>query len=46
MTKKSSKKVVYEDINGKTGEVVVEKLFFRPSVYGVLLEGNKILLSK
>ena len=46
MTKKSSKKVVYEDINGKTGEVVVEKLFFRPSVYSVLIEGDKILLSK
>ncbi len=46
MINKSSKEVIYTDINGKTGKVAVEKLFFRPSVYGVLIEGNKILLSK
>ncbi|HIP49912.1 MAG TPA: NUDIX domain-containing protein [Candidatus Pacebacteria bacterium] len=40
------KKVTYEDINGDTGEVDVDKLYFRPSVYGVLIEDSKILLSK
>ena len=39
-------KVTYRDINNNTGEVEVDKLFFRPSVYGVLIENNKILLSK
>jgi 8-oxo-dGTP pyrophosphatase MutT (NUDIX family) len=39
------KKVKYRDINNNVGEVDVDKLFFRPSVYGVLIEGDKILLS-
>ena len=37
-------KVSYRDINGKNGRVDADKLFFRPSVYGVLIEEDKILL--
>ena len=34
---KFSKKVIYKNINGKTGEVAVEKLFFRPSAWKLLV---------
>lgn len=40
------KVIVCRDINGKQYEVPVKELSFRPSVYGVILKGNKILLSK
>ena len=41
-----TKKVTYTDMHGKKGKVEVDKLVFRPSVYGILIEGDKILLSK
>ena len=41
-----SKKVVCHDINYNEEEVDISKLDFRPSVYGVLIEKNKVLLSK
>lgn len=40
------KKIVCRDIENKTHEVSADKLFFRPSVYGIIIENNKILLSK
>jgi len=42
----SKKKIVCHDIHGEEIAVEVEKLQFRPSVYGVLIENGKILLSK
>lgn len=39
-------KVVCHDINGEKEEVEGEKLQFRPSVYGILIEDGKVLLSK
>jgi len=41
-----SNKITCHDMNQKTYEVDAEKLIFRPSVYGVLIEDNKVLLSK
>jgi 8-oxo-dGTP diphosphatase len=40
------KKIVCRDIQGNTKEVSSDQLTFRPSVYGVLIENNKVLLSK
>lgn len=40
------KEVICTDINGKEFKVPVGKLTFRPSVYGVIIEEGKILLSK
>ena len=40
------KKVVCHDIYDKTYEVDADKLIYRPSVYGLLIEDNKILLLK
>lgn len=40
------KKVKYIDKDKNEGEVSVDKLKFRPSVYGILIEDGKILLSK
>ncbi len=40
------KKVVCRDIKGKLYKVDAKKLIFRPSIYGILIEKNKILLSK
>jgi len=40
------KTVVCHDIKGAETEVSVDKLKFRPSVYGVLIEDGKVLLSK
>ena len=42
----SNKKVICHDINGKLYKVNAKKLTFRPSIYGVLIEKNKVLLSK
>jgi len=39
-------KVICHDIDGKLHKVNVNKLIFRPSVYGVLIEKGKILLLK
>ena len=41
-----NKTVICHDINGKLYKVDAKKLTFRPSVYGILIEKNKILLSK
>ena len=41
-----TKKVVCHDINNKLYKVDAKKLIFRPSIYGILIEKNKILLSK
>jgi 8-oxo-dGTP pyrophosphatase MutT (NUDIX family) len=38
--------VVCHDIDGEEIEVDVDKLQFRPSVYGILIENGKVLLSK
>ena len=40
------KKIVCLDIHHKPIEVDVSELTFRPSVYGVLIEDEKVLLSK
>jgi 8-oxo-dGTP pyrophosphatase MutT (NUDIX family) len=40
------KEIICRDIKGKKHKVALSKLFFRPSVYGVVMEGNKVLLSK
>lgn len=40
------KTVICRDINGnKTEPIPVEKLVFRPSVYGIIIEDGKVLLS-
>lgn len=39
-------KITCRDINGKESETTIDKLKFRPSVYGLLIENNKILLSR
>ncbi len=41
-----NKKIVCQDINGKQYEASIKELSFRPSVYGVIIQDNKILLSK
>ena len=41
-----NKKIICYDKDDKEYEVDKENLRFRPSVYGVLIEGGKILLSK
>ena len=38
-------KVIGKDLNGNRVELKVKDLIFRPSVYGILIEGSKILLS-
>jgi len=43
---KQNKKVICHDLNEKEFEVDADKLIFRPSIYGVLIEDNKVLLSK
>ena len=40
------KKVICHDINQKLYQVDANKLIYRPSVYGVLIENNQVLLSK
>jgi len=41
-----AKTVICRDINNKLYKVGADKLVFRPSIYGILIEKNKILLSK
>jgi 8-oxo-dGTP diphosphatase len=41
-----TKKVICHDINGKLYKVDAKKLTFRPSIYGILIKNNKVLLSK
>jgi len=40
------KKVICKDIKGNLSEVLVNELSFRPSVYGVIINEGKILLSR
>lgn len=40
------KTIICKDINGSEEKVPVEKFSFRPSVYGVVIKDNKILLVK
>lgn len=40
------KEIVCTDLNGNTVSAPLSKLTFRPSVYGVMIEDGKILLSK
>lgn len=39
-------KIICHDIKNNEFEISTDKLIFRPSVYGILIENNKILLSK
>jgi 8-oxo-dGTP diphosphatase len=41
-----NKKIICHDFDNNQHEVEISKLKFRPSVYGILIENNKILLSK
>lgn len=41
-----TKTVICHDRNGKLYKVDAKKLTFRPSIYGILIEKNKVLLSK
>ncbi len=41
-----NKNVICKDIHGKEYEVSANELIFRPSVYGVIIQDNKVLLSK
>lgn len=40
------KMVICRDLNGESYRISASKLEFRPSVYGVIIRGNNILLSK
>ena len=42
----NKKMVVCRDMDGKLYKISSEKLTFRPSIYGILFSGDKILLSK
>ncbi len=46
MLQNTNAKLICTDIAGKKYEVAVDQLTFRPSVYAVIIENNKILLSK
>ena len=41
-----NKKIICHDLDNNKFEINPNKLIFRPSVYGILIENNKILLSK
>jgi 8-oxo-dGTP diphosphatase len=41
-----NKKVICHNLSSEEFEIDADKLIFRPSVYGILIEENKILLSK
>ncbi len=43
---KNTKTIIVNNVHGETREISIDKLKFRPSVYGVLIENNKILLSR
>lgn len=43
---KQNKKVICHNLDKEEFEVDADKLIFRPSVYGILIEDDKILLSK
>jgi len=46
MKRIKKEKVIGQDINKNKVELEVSKMKFRPSVYGVLVEDNKVFLSK
>ncbi|HOZ55869.1 MAG: putative 8-oxo-dGTP diphosphatase YtkD [Parcubacteria group bacterium ADurb.Bin316] len=46
MSKAKKEKIIGQDINKNKVELDVSKMKFRPSVYGVLIENDKVLLSK
>ena len=41
-----NKKVICHDLNNNKFEIESKKLAFRPSVYGILIENDKVFLSK
>lgn len=41
-----NKKVICHDLNNNKFEIESKKLTFRPSIYGILIENNKVFLSK
>lgn len=41
-----SKKVICWDVRGNKYKVIASNLVFRPSVYGVIIKNNKVLLSR
>ncbi|MFA5075249.1 MAG: HAD family phosphatase, partial [Candidatus Babeliales bacterium] len=41
-----NKKIICHDIHNNKKEVDSDQLIFRPSVYGILIENNQVLLSK
>jgi 8-oxo-dGTP pyrophosphatase MutT (NUDIX family) len=44
--KNTTKIITCNDVNGKKSKTTIDKLQFRPSVYGLLIENDKILLSR
>jgi 8-oxo-dGTP pyrophosphatase MutT (NUDIX family) len=42
----TNKTVICHDYTGKLYKVSTKKITFRPSIYGILIEKNKVLLSK
>lgn len=40
------KEIICKDIEGKEYKVPITKMTFRPSVYGIIIEDEKVLLSK
>lgn len=40
------KKVICHNAEGEEKEVDSDELYFRPSIYGILIEGDKVLLSR
>lgn len=45
MQTRKKNKVICRDLENKKHLVAIDKLVFRPSVYGVLIEDNKVFLS-
>jgi 8-oxo-dGTP pyrophosphatase MutT (NUDIX family) len=41
-----TKKIICHDIQNNQVEIEAEKLIYRPSVYGILIENDQVLLSK
>jgi len=46
MKNNMANKVICHDMNGKIYKIDAKKLTFRPSIYGILIEKGKVLLSK
>jgi len=41
-----NKKIICHDLDNNEFEIKADRLIFRPSVYGILIKHNKVLLSK